>query len=289
MIPVRKVTAMIAAGPAAALLAAGCGTSGTSNNQAAAAALSPARAISLAAHQAKTISSFSSTMTEKLSGLASGTITGTMQVQTRPSLFTRADFNAFSIAGHSMPGGMQEILTSKAIYVKMALFSQHLHKPWAEIPYSALQQRTGINLGQLLQQVQGSNPLVQTQMLASAKNVRAVGTQTIGGVKTTHYTGSYSLSAGIARLPASMRAAALKALQGQGNQAVHFSVWIDAQHQTRQLAVSLGSSAGQMTMTMTITAINQPVSTALPPASQVATIPASVLGGSPGATGTTGA
>jgi hypothetical protein len=287
MVPARKVTTMIAAGSAAALLAAGCGTSSSTGPSAA--ALAPAQAISLAAHQAKTISSFAATLTEKLSGQASGTVAGTMQVRTRPSVFTHVAFDSLGFAGHSLPGGLEEILTSKAAYVKMALFSQQLHKPWAEIPYSALQQGTGINLGQLLQQAQSNNPLVQTQMLVSAKNVRAVGTETIGGVKTTHYTGSYPLAAGLARLPASMRAAARQALQGQANQVIGFSVWIDAQHQTRKLVVSGGSAAGHMTLTMQITAINQPVSTALPPASQVATIPASALGGPPGAAGAAGA
>jgi len=79
---------------------------------------------------------------------------------------------------------------------------------------------------------------VQTQMLVSAKNVRAVGTETIGGVKTTHYTGSYPLAAGLARLPASMRAAARQALQGQANQVIGFSVWIDAQHGYRSRKVN---------------------------------------------------
>jgi hypothetical protein len=86
-----------------------------------------------------------------------------------------------------------------------------------------------------------------------------------------------------------MRAAARQALQGQANQVIGFSVWIDAQHQTRKLVVSGGSAAGHMTLTMQITAINQPVSTALPPASQVATIPASALGGPPRAAGAAGA
>ena len=67
-----------------------------------------------------------------------------------------------------------------------------------EISFAQLQLSTGINVGQLTQQVQSNNPLVQTQMLAAAKDVRAVGTQTIDGVRTTHYAGSYPVSAGLA-------------------------------------------------------------------------------------------
>ena len=279
MFPLRKVTVTIAAAAAAALLAAGCGAG--SAGQPTGGTLSAGKAITLAAKQAKQVNSFASTLTEKMSGLASGTLSGTMQIRTRPSLLAEVDMSTFSIAGHSLPGGMQEILTNRAIYMKMALLSQQLHKPWAEIPFAALQRGTGVNLGQLIQQVQSNNPLVQTQMLASAKNVRAVGTQTIDGVKTTRYTGSYTPSAGLAKLPAGLRAEAGKGLKALGIRTVDFTVWIDAQHQTRKVIVSENGSAERITVTMQVTGINQPVSVTVPAASQVATIPASVLHGSP--------
>ena len=116
-------------------------------------------------------------------------------------------------------------------------------------------------------------------MLAAAKDVRAVGTQTIDGVSTTHYTGTYSLSAGLAKLPASQRAVAQKGLQTLGVKTVRFNVWIDGQHQTRKIIVAEAGSVENMTMTMQVTGINQPVRVTLPPASQVATIPASALQG----------
>lgn len=53
--------------------------------------------------------------------------------------------------------------------------------------------------------MQGNNPLAQTQMLAAAKDVRTVGTQEVDGVQTTHYTGSYPPSAGLAKLSACRR------------------------------------------------------------------------------------
>src|SRR5487761_1707641 len=214
-----------------------------------------------------------------MSGLASGTLSGTMQIRTRPSLLAEVDMSTFSIAGHSLSGGMQEILTNRAIYMKMALLSQQLHKPWAEIPFATLQRGTGVNLGQLIQQVQSNNPLVQTQMLASAKNVRAVGTQTIDGVKTTRYTGSYTVAAGIAKLPSSLRATERKGLAALGIKVVDFNAWIDAQHQMRKIVVAENGSTERMTVTLQVTSINRPVSVTIPPASQVATIPASALRG----------
>ena len=275
MLPLRKVTATIAAGSAAALLAAGCGSA----PHPAAHGTSPMQAITLAASQAKKVSSFASSLRVSMSGAVSGTMAGTMQIRSRPSLLADADFSTLDFAGHNVPGGMQEILTDKTIYLKMALLSQQLHKPWAAIPFSVLQQGTGINLSQLTQQVQNNNPLVQTQMLAGAKNVRAVGTQTIDGVRTTRYTGSYTVAAGIAKLPSSLRATERKGLAALGIKVVDFNAWIDAQHQMRKIVVAENGSTERMTVTLQVTSINRPVSVTIPPASQVATIPASALRG----------
>jgi LppX_LprAFG lipoprotein len=272
----NKVIVTCAAGAAAVLLAAGCGSGGT---HPAARALSPQQAITLAANQAKQVNSFGVRMSITMSGTASVTMSGTAHVRIRPSLLADADFSKIDAAGQSLPGGMHEILTHRSIYLKMAPLSQQLHKPWAKISFSELQQGTGVNLSQLTQQVQNSNPLMQTQMLAAAKDVRAVGKQTIDGISTTHYTGTYSLSAGLAKLPASQRAVAQKGLQTLGVKNVRFNVWIDGQHQTRKIVVSETGSMENMTMTMQVTGINQPVSVTPPPASQVATIPASALHG----------
>jgi len=273
----RKVTGTIVAGSGAALLlAAGCSSGGAAHP--AAHALSPIQAITLAARQAKQVNSFTSTLSIKMSGAVSGIMAGTMQIRTRPSLLADANLSTLAFGGQSLPGGIQEILTSRSIYLKMALLSQKLHKPWVEISFAELR-GTGVNLSQLTQQVQSNNPLVQTQMLAGAKNVREVGTQTTGGVKITHYTGSYPVSAGIVKLPPSLRPVEQQRLKALGIRIVEFNAWIDSQHQTRKIVVTENGSTEQLTVTMQVTGINQPVSVSLPPAGQVATIPASGLRG----------
>jgi hypothetical protein len=272
----NKAIVTCAAGAAAVLLAAGCGGGGTHQ---AAQSLSPQQAITLAANQAKQVNSFGSTLSITMSGTVSGTMGGTMQIRNRPSLLADADFSTFNVGGQSLPGGMREILTNRTIYLKMAVLSQELHKPWVKISFSQLQKGTGVNFSQLTQQVQSNNPLVQTRMLAAAKDVRKVGTQTIDGVSTTHYSGSYPVSAGLAKLPASLRAAEQKGLQTLGIKTVRFNVWIDGQHQTRKIVVTETGSVETIKVTMQVTGINHPVSVTLPPASQVATIPASALHG----------
>jgi hypothetical protein len=276
-----KITVATTAGAAAVLLAAGC-SSGSGLNvskNSSAGGMTPLQAITLAAQHSKSVTSFSSTLDMQMSGESAGTISGSFQEETKPSLLMNVNMSTLKLAGENIPGGMQEILTGSDLYMKMSILSQELGKPWVVVPLSTLQQGTGINFNQLLQQVQTSDPLVQTQMFTSAKNAKAVGTQTVDGVQTTHYTGTYSVSQGIGKLPASMRATVTKQLQMTGISQVHFNAWIDGQHQVRKIEVTEPGSQETADITMQITGIGQQVNIAIPPKSETATLPASDLKG----------
>src|ERR1700733_9507623 len=106
-----KISVTTAAGAAAVLLAAGCGTSSNPTAQSSSGGLSPIRAITLAAEQAKQVTSFSSTLDMKLSGTSAGTISGTFEERTQPSLLVSLDMNTLNVSGQNLPGGMQEIMT----------------------------------------------------------------------------------------------------------------------------------------------------------------------------------
>lgn len=274
----RKLAAVAAAGTAAALLAAGCSSGMPSGHGSAGSGISPAQAITLASQQAKRATSFSSSLSIKMSGMASGAMAGTMEMRTRPLLFDAA-FTTMNLGGQSLPGGIEEILTGHTLYLKMPALAQQLGKPWVKFSFAKFQNGTGKSLAQIIQQAQQNNPLVQTQMLASAKNVRVAGHQVIDGVPTTHYTGTYTAAAALARLPSSLRATERKGLQALGVTAVQFSVWIDGQHQVRKIVAYEKGASEQATVTLTVTGINQPITVTPPSASQVATIPASALKG----------
>lgn len=179
-------------------------------------------------------------------------------------------------AGQRLP--ISEILNAKAIYLKEAALSAETGKPWTKITLSSLSGGLGSTLAQLFQSAQNGNPLEQTQMLAAARDVRAVGTQVVDGVQTTHYTGSLTPRAAVSALSPSLRksvAPMLSLFTGD----IKFNVWIDGQHQVRKI-IEIETISGQpVTVTMTITSINQPVRITLPPASQVANMPTSDLSG----------
>ena len=86
--------------------------------------------------------------------------------------------------------------------------------------------------------------------------------------------------AGLAKLPASERTRVSQQLQALGVTTEHFTIWLDSKQQVRKVVTSAQGSKVQETSTIQVTSINGPVSAAIPPASQTATVPASELGGS---------
>jgi hypothetical protein len=273
---------------AATLAAAGCTTSNhaTSSKSSGGSPAGPggstltaAQAVQLAAQHAQRVTSFAATMAVQTSGTEAVDTSGTMEEQSQPSPVLVVNFSTFSLQGQAVPGGMQEIINSSAIYLKMAQLSRMAGKPWLKLPLSGIAKASGINVSQLFQQAESSNPLVQTQMLASSANVRKVGTATIDGVPTSEYTGSYPISAGLAKLPASARAKIEPQLQAMGLKTETFRVWLDNQQQVRKVITSDQGTIERVTSTVQVTSINQPVAVSLPPAAQTATVPATALGG----------
>lgn len=243
------------------------------------ASLTAAEAVKQAAAQAQKASSYAADVTVKTTGTASTSLSGTMQQQTTPSPLAVADLGSVTVQGQPVQGGIDEIINSSGIYIKMATLAKQTGKPWLEIPVSELNKVSGVSFSQLLQN--GSNdPLLQAQMLASSTNVKKVGTATINGVPTTEYTGTYPVSAGLAKLPAASRSKIAAQLQQMGLKTEQFTVWLDDQQQVRKVVSSAKGTSESVASTIVVTSVNQPVTATVPPASQVATVPASELGGS---------
>jgi hypothetical protein len=272
----RRLAAVTLCAGAFALFAgiAGCtasttGTSGSAKPQ------NARQAITLASDDTQRANSMSGTFSMRLGSGTAETTTGTIQMQRVPSLLFDEDLS-ISADGHTLP--VTEMVSANALYLKEAMLSRETGKPWLEVPFSDLEGSLGSTLARLFQSAQNGNPLEQTQMLAASKNVRAVGTQVVNGVQTTHYTGSFTPSAAINALSPSLRTAVrpiLSALTGD----IRFNAWIDAQHQVRRVTEAETVGGQPVTVTINITAINQPVHIAVPAAGQVATLPKSGASG----------
>jgi hypothetical protein len=252
-------------------LVAGC--------SAAAAALSPRTAISLAADKTQDVRSMSATEAiQTTGGVAGNSTTAVMHLQLKPSLLVEADATT-SADGQTFP--IDEIMSTKAMYLKSTVFSAFTAqsgKPWIEIPLANLAGPLGSSLATLFQDVQNGNPLTQTRMLTASKNVHAVGTQVVNGVRTIHYVGTVTASASLASLPASLRkeTAPLMNLVTGG---IQFNAWIDAQHMVRRLIEVEKVLDQTVHTTMNVTAVNKPVHITVPSASQAVILTKSDVGG----------
>ena len=223
------------------------------------------------------MTSLAETLSAQVSGNISETTSGTVQMQLHPDLLVDENLN---ITADGQSYAMDEIVNTKAIYLKSRAFAAltgPTGKPWIEMPLSSLGPNLGSSLSQLLQNVQNGNPVAQTRLLAAAANVRAVGTQVVDGVSTTHYTGSFAASSALAKLSPSLRselAPLLKLVSGD----IRFGVWIDAQHVARKITEVYTISGDTMNVTANVTAVNQPVHIVLPPPRRVTVQSASSLG-----------
>ena len=252
-------------------LLAGCSAGAASSTGASAKPTSPRTALLLAAEQTGKLDTMAASYTAQTNG--SQTLASTILVQYKPALLIKAVANV-EASGQSLH--ITEIVSSKAMYLKMAELSKEAGKPWVEIPFSELKGSAGAVFSQLLQNVQNNNPQQQAKMLTASKNVRSLGTHTIDGVRTTEYTGSYTTASALAMLSPSQRKVLgpeLTQLTGP----IRFSDWIDAQHQVRRTVITESVSGQQITLTTNTTAINQPVNIKLPPRRRVALIPAGSL------------
>jgi hypothetical protein len=274
----RLAVAMACAGMACAgvITAAGCSSGARPADHAASAgngqsrdALAAAHAITLAASQARQVTSFAATLNVRSTGSLATTLSGTLRMQTRPRLLADQVFHV-TADGEGLPGGVETLLTSNAAYLKVDTLARVLGKPWVKVSISGAGGAAGINLIPLVQQVESGNPLAQIQMFAAAKDVRQAGSQVINGVQTTEYTGSYRAAAGLNRLDPVLRPLVWPALKATGISTTQFEVWIDGQHQVRKMTLVQSGKTIQVTSVMVVTMINQPAGIQVPPGRQVA-------------------
>jgi hypothetical protein len=278
----RPVLLAAAAG-LTAVLAAGCsGTPqanpGTHQAASSAGAPSPGQAIQLAAAHARLANSVTANIAIQASGSGAMTMSGSLSEVIRPQLEAELNFPTLSAAGQSVPGGLSEIVTTQAAYLKLSSLSPLTGgKTWLKLPFGELSKALGANFEQLMQQAQNNSPLTQTQLLAGATGVRVLGTGTVDGVAVTEYSGSFTMSAALSRLPASLRSQVGRQASAAGITSASFNVWLDDQQQVRKLVLVEHGSTEDVTVTMLVTSINEPVGIQIPPPADVATIPQSAL------------
>jgi hypothetical protein len=232
------------------------GTAGTGT----AAAGTAQSALLTAAAQAQAISSAVTNLHIQITGSQASSQAGILQYQRTPSLISQD----MHIAAE---GGNTEI--------KMILNDQNMFfsepglptaKPWLKFDLNALKGKSA-SFAKLINSMQSNNFTNQAQLFAVAKDAHQVGTATIDGVPTTEYAGSFKASDALNALSPGVRAVLGAQLKSLGDSMITFREWIDGQHHMRQVIKNETVNGHAVITTMNVTAINQPVTIALPAAS----------------------
>jgi hypothetical protein len=258
--PRRAAAAGLSAAALIAVAACGSAAGGGPGST----SVTPRQALLAAAAHMQKVTSAVETLSVKTSGAQSGTTTGVIHFQLRP-LLLGADLS-LAVNGKSTP--LKEVLTTSDIYLSAPALTGQTGKPWVKIPLSVLKGPAGATFGALFHSLESDNFTNQTELLTTAKNVRFIGRETVGGTSAIEYAGSVKADSALKALPASYRRALSAKLHSLGTTAISFHVWIDSQNHVRKLAETESVNGVNVNTTVTVTAINQPVHVTIPPASQ---------------------
>ena len=271
----RRIAAGVAAGSALVLSLTGCmGDSGqpasTDGMR-----LSAAQAVANTSQKTGQADSFKADLTvdgKSADGATKIHVTG--QFKTRPALAFTARLDQASHGGQSLPGGAQAVLVDNALYVKQQQLSQLTGgRPWLKIDLNRAARDSGLNLNEMLSQVQKVDPAEQTKMFTASKDVRTVGKESVDGVQTTHYTGTFTMQEALKQFDASTRAKIEKAYPhdaAAAGEKVNFDLWTDGAELPRKLVSTFDQGKGEsVKLTILYRDYGKAVNVTAPPAGDV--------------------
>ncbi|MFD9464943.1 DUF1396 domain-containing protein [Streptomyces sp. NPDC060027] len=120
------------------------------------------------------------------------------------------------------------------------------------------------------------NPATESTFLTGSKNVKKVGTETVDGVKTTHYKGTVTLDEFRASLKGEGRAAratrekSFEQYTDMGIDTLAMDMWVDGDDRIKQFRMRGTADKGPLDMTITFLDYNKPVTVKAPPAKDTA-------------------
>lgn len=278
---------LVAAGAVAAITVAGCGTTATPSLQNA--RLSAAEVIQQTAQKADDVDTYAADLVLNVTdadGGQGGVVQGTMLYQKTPQISSDINLGQVSFNGQNMPGGVRVILQGDVAYVKLDMLRTLVGatKPWIRLDLKQLGSQAGVDIEQYLAQAQQFDLKTSAAMLTASKDVKPVGTEQVGGVDTTHYSGTFPVAEAIKQLPEDRRGHVQDELANAKD--VTFDAWIDGQGLPRKVELNGGKpGAGTFKATAMFKSFNEPVSIKAPAADQVGELPRTLTQQPSGATG----
>ena len=196
-------------------------------------------------------------------GTSSVSAKGDGQYQRNP-LALSFNFSTFTAAGLNVPG-VKMVVANNNIYMSLGDLTGG---KWVKLDASS-------QLGSIVNQVNQIDPNKQLRLLLSSKDTKLVGTETVDGSATTHYTSTVNVNdlASISGLDQSSVDQLRQAFQQSGVTSITYDLWIDNNFAPRQIKATTPSALGNITVTMHISDINKPVSVTAPSDSDLTTFP----------------
>ncbi|WP_210572697.1 DUF1396 domain-containing protein [Streptomyces sp. GESEQ-4] len=171
-------------------------------------------------------------------------------------------------------GAVEMRIVGKSLYIGgEAMAGQMDGKSWMKIdaPKSGGgEHRLGAETAGLAQAER--NPAAESAFLTGADDVTEVGTETVDGVKTTHYKGTLTLDDMRDSLKdedkktRERREKSLEQYEDMGVDKLTMDMWVDGEDHTKQFRMRGDADKGTLDMTVTFSDLNEPVTVQAPPA-----------------------
>jgi hypothetical protein len=232
--------------------------------------MTPAAAVAKAAKNTEEITSFRYRMKGEMP--EQGQVVAEASMRTKPDL-------AMSMKMTAPKQGSAEIrLVDKAMYIggNAELAKEMDGKKWMKFDLSGLDKEGGLGATAPGAGQADQNPASMSSFLNGAKDVKKVGTETVDGVKTTHYAGDVTL----AELKASYKDAdksvreqrekSTEQLEKLGLDKFTMDMWVDGEDHAKQFRMQGDADKGKFDMTFTFLDYNKPVTVTAPPAKDTA-------------------
>jgi hypothetical protein len=234
--------------------------------------MTPAAAVAKAAKNSEDITSLRYKMVGKIPG--EGRVSGEAAMSMNPLAMSMK----MTAQNQATDGPVQIRLVGKAMYIggNAAMSKEMDGKSWIKFDMSALGAGKQQNSGLLDAGQAEKNPASESTFLTGSKDVKKVGTETVGGVKTTHYKGTVTLDALKASLKSKNKAVreqrekSLEQYKKMGVDSFTMDMWVDGDDHTKQFRMRGDADKGLLDMTITFLDINKPVKVTAPPAKETA-------------------
>ncbi|SNT26685.1 hypothetical protein SAMN05216276_103152 [Streptosporangium subroseum] len=274
----RRLAPALALGGAALVAVAGCGAQGTSSLGNV--KLAAAEAVQQSVQKAEAVTSYSGDVVLEATGGDKGAskIQGSLLYQSKPQLATDIRLDTITYGGQNVPGGARAILSGDTVYVKSELLNKFAgaNKPWIKVSLADVDAKGQAGIKGFMDQVQQFDLASTVKLLTVSKDVKAVGTETVGGVDTTHYSGTFPVAEAAQAIDPAKSEQLQQDLSRVKN--VKFDFWSDAQNLPRKVTLSGSEQGNTFNLTAFFKGFNEPVEIAAPPADQVGDLPKNHVG-----------